>query len=232
MRTRLPWWGRTGLALALVGVVGGMWYWGFDFGQIFGGFNRKEIEQRLATVEADSAKFRTEATELRARNAVLESDLAITRGAQEELTRQAKQLSGENAQLKEELAFLQKVVADSSKTAGLQIPRVSAEPGGEDMWRVTVLVVRGGNPKGEFIGNVVVSATVVGPPGDTSPPRVIALPEDDAAAASTLLLKFKYYQRVETRIRVPPGGRVTTVAVRAFEAGQPGPRATRTLIVN
>ena len=57
-----------------------MWWWGFDFGQIFGGFNRKEIEQRLSTLEADTAKFRSEATELRARNTTLESELAMTRG--------------------------------------------------------------------------------------------------------------------------------------------------------
>ena len=29
---------------ASLAIVAGMWWWGFDFGQIFGGFNRKEIE--------------------------------------------------------------------------------------------------------------------------------------------------------------------------------------------
>jgi hypothetical protein len=28
-------------------IIAGMWWWGFDFGQIFGGFNRKEVEARL-----------------------------------------------------------------------------------------------------------------------------------------------------------------------------------------
>ncbi len=232
VRTPLPWWGRAGLTLVLLGIVGGMWYWGYDFGQIFGGFNRKEVEQRLATAEADTAKFRAEATELRARNAVLESEIAMTRGRQDELARQAAQFSTENAQLKEDLAFLQKLVSDSSKTVGLQIPRITAEPDGEDMWRVSVLVVRGGNPKDEFVGNVVLSATVTGAPETGTPARVIVLPEDDASTASTLKLKFKYYQRVEGRFRVPPGTRVSAVAVRAFEAGQPGPRATRTLTLN
>ncbi len=232
VRSRLPWWGRAGLVVVMLGLIGGMWYWGYDFGQIFGGFNRKEIAQRLATAEADGAKFRTEATELRARNAVLESDIAMTRGAKEELARQAAQISAENAQLKEDLAFLQKLVSDSSKTVGLQIPRVTAERDGEDMWRVSVLVVRGGNPKDEFVGNIVLSATVTGPPDTGTPARVIVLPEDDAATASTLKLKFKYYQRVEGRFRVPPGASVSAVAVRAFEAGQPGPRATRTLTLH
>ena len=56
------------ILLALVAIVAGMWWWGFDFGQLFGGFNRKEVEARLATLEADTARCAAEATELRARN--------------------------------------------------------------------------------------------------------------------------------------------------------------------
>jgi uncharacterized protein DUF6776 len=230
VRTRLPWWGR-GLVLAgTVAVIVGMWWWGFDFGQILGGFNRKEIEGRLVTLESDATKLRIEASELRSRNSALESELGMTRGAQEALTKQASELSGENAQIKEELAFLQKLVSDSSKTVGLQIQRIAVEPDGDDMWRYSLLIVRGGSPKEEFSGNVVVQATVVAPSDGTSPPRTILLPEDEPATAPALALKFKYYQRVEGRFRVPPGARVTAVAVRCFETGQgSNPRAARTL---
>jgi hypothetical protein len=228
VRTRLPWWGRGAVVAVLLAVIGGMWWWGYDFGQIFGGFNRKEVEQRLSTLEADTAKLRSEASDLRARNTALESELAMTRGTQEALTRQAAELSGENAQLKDELAFLQKLVSDSSKTVGLQFQRVSVEPEGEDMWRYSLLIVRGGSPKDEFVGNVVLQATITGT-DEVPVSRVIQLPEDDPATTSTLSLKFKYYQRVEGRFRVPHGTRVTAVAVRAYEAGQGGPRAARTL---
>src|SRR5437763_14489803 len=98
VQTPLPWWGRSLILLALVVVVGGMWWWGFDFGQLFGGFNRKEIEQQVAVLEADVARYRAEATELRNRSSQLESDLAMTKGAQEALSRQATELSTENAQ--------------------------------------------------------------------------------------------------------------------------------------
>src|SRR5260221_9685527 len=86
VRTHLPWWGRVALLAALLLMIGGMWWWGFDFGQILGGFNRKEVEARLITLEAENAKFRTEVTELRTRNSTLESELAMTKGAQEALT--------------------------------------------------------------------------------------------------------------------------------------------------
>ena len=229
VRTHLPWWGRLTILASLVAFLGGMWWWGFDFGQIFGGFNRKEVEARLVTAETDAAKFRAEAIELRARNSALESEIAMTRGAQDAMARQTTELSGENAQLKEELAFLQKLVSDSNKTVGLQIQRVVVEPDGDDMWRYSVLVVRGGSPKDEFVGNVTLQANVAAEPGTQAPAHMIQLPEDDPAAASALVLKFKYYQRVEGRFRVPAGRRVTTVGVRAYEAGQGSPRATRTL---
>ena len=48
VRTHLPWWGRGAILATLLVVIAGMWWWGFDFGQILGGFNRKEIDAAIA----------------------------------------------------------------------------------------------------------------------------------------------------------------------------------------
>ena len=111
----------------------------------------------------------------------------------------------------------------------LQIQRLEVEPDGADMWRYSVLIVRGGSPQQEFVGNVVIRATLAGAPPAESAHRVIQLPDDDPAASPALRLKFKYYQRVEGRFKVPQGSRLSGVAVRAYESGQTVPRATRTL---
>jgi hypothetical protein len=58
---------------------------------------------------------------------------------------------------------------------------------------------------------------------------VLTLPDDQSETKPALALKFKYYQRVEGRFRVPDGMRVTNVTARAFEAGQGTARASRTL---
>ena len=231
VRTHLPWWGRGTIVLTLVAIIAGMWWWGFDFGQIFGGFNRKEIESRLITLEAEAKKLRTEAFDLRTRNSSLESELAMTRGSQDAQQKQSVELSSENAQLKEELAFLQKLVSDSSKQSGLQLQRLSVERDSDEMWHYSLLIVRGGSPKNEFEGNVVLQATLVPLPGAPAGTHgmVLTLPDDQPEVKSALMLKFKYYQRVEGRFRVPPGLRVMGVTARAFESGQPGPRATRTV---
>jgi hypothetical protein len=229
VRTPLPWWGRGLILLVLGVVVAGVWYWAFDFGQLFGGFNRKELEARAVAAEADAARYRAEATELRTRSSQLESELAMTRGAQEALSRQATELSGENAQLKEELTFLQKLFADANKQGGVTIPRLTVERQDDDTWRYGLLVVRGGAPGEDYRGSVVLQATVVPADPTQSAVRTLTLPEDQPDATGALKLKFKYYQRIEGTLRVPAGGRVTALTARVYEDGSTTPRATRTL---
>ena len=97
----VSWWGRGTVAAVIAALVVGMWWWGFDVGQLFGAVNRREIEARIAALEADNATLRAESTALRTRTSQLESELAIARGAQGATARQAADLSTENAQLKE-----------------------------------------------------------------------------------------------------------------------------------
>ena len=231
VRTHLSWPWRAALLLALAATVGGMWWWGFDFGQIFSGFNRKETEARLETLTTENAKLTGEAATLRARNSELESELAMTRGSQATLTRQGQELAQENAQIKEELAFLQKLVADSSKLTGVSVQRLSAERESDDAWHYSLLLVRGGNPRDEFQGQVTLQATLgVVTPGGAAPRFVtVTLPDDQPESAAPLALRFKYYQRLEGTLKVPPGARLVSMTAKVFENGVAMPRATRTL---
>ncbi len=210
-----------------------MWWWGFDFGQIFDGLNRTEIEGRIATLESENADLRKENAQLHARTMQQESELAMAAGAQASLSRQALELSTENSQMKEELAFLQKLVADSNTQVGLSIQRVSVERERDDAWHYRLLLVRGGSPKEDFVGRVTLQVTVQPPAAGGTPPRptILTLPDDQPDAGLALGLKFKYYQRLEGTIAVPSGGVVRAVTVRAFESGQSVPRAARNLVI-
>ncbi len=234
VRSHLPWPWRAVAAGVLLAIVGGMWWWGFDFGQIFGGFNRKEVEARLALLESDNARLRAETAQLRAKNSQQESELAMTQGAQATLSKQATELSNENSQLKEELTFLQKLVADSNKQVGLSIQRLAVERENDDAYRYRLLVVRGGNPRDELEGTLTLQAALqpATAAGALPRPMVLTLPEDEPDTAAALKLKFKYYQRVEGTIRVPPGAQLRSITVRAFESGQTTPRATKTLVIS
>jgi hypothetical protein len=152
-------------------------------------------------------------------------------GAQSILSKQVAELQNENSQVKQELGFLQQLVADTNKQEGLSIARVAVERMQEDSYRYSVLVVRGGNPKVDFEGSIALQFTMTPPAVDGAAvrPVVLTLPDEQPASAGALKLKFKYYQRIEGSFRVPPGATVRTVTARAFEAGQTSPRATRTL---
>jgi hypothetical protein len=233
VRSRLPWPWRVVIVLSLAAIVGGMWWWGFDFGQIFGGFNRKEVESKLISLESENARLRSENQELRAKGIQQESELAITAGARTSLSKQALELQNENSQIKEELVFLQQLVADSNKQVGLGIQRLAVERDSGDDWHYSLLMVRGGSPKDEFDGHLALQVTLQPDTSAGQPSRtaVMTLPDEDPASAATLKLKFKYYQRVEGNFRAPPGAVVRSVVARAFENGETSPRATRTLVI-
>ena len=227
VRTRFPWWGRGAAAALVAAFIAGMWWWGLDSGQLFSGFNHREIEARVATLEADNATLRTEATVLRTRNSQLESEGAMARGAQDAIAKQAADLSAATAQLKEQTAFLQKLLADTNQQPGTSMPRLAVERQSDDVWRYSLLIVRGGNPREEFAGRLVLQATLqTAEGGDTS---TLTLPDDQPDTAPVLKLAFRYYQRVEGTFRVPPGARVTALEARAFENGSGSPRATRSV---
>jgi hypothetical protein len=233
VRSRLPWPWRAVLGIVLAAVVGGMWWWGFDFGQLFGGVNRQEIEARMAALEAGNVELRKENARLRSKTLQQETELAMASGKEATLSRQALELSAENAQIKEELAFLQQLVADSNKQAGLSIQRLNVERESDAAWRYHVLVVRGGSPKEEFTGNVTMQVTLqtAAQAGPVPRPTTLTLPDDQPGSAATLALKFKYYQRLEGTVAVPPGAAIRSVTVRAYETGQTAPRATRSLVI-
>jgi len=180
VRSRLPWPWRAVAGVTLLAIVAGMWWWGFDFGQILGGFNRKEVETRITALETENAELRTQNTQLRGKAMQQESELAIATGAQASLSKQALELQNENSQVKEELVFLQKLVADSSKQVGLSIQRVVVEREREDAWHYSVLLVRGGSPKDEFEGHLTLQVTVqpVSAVGPAARPTIVTLPDE------------------------------------------------------
>jgi hypothetical protein len=228
VRTHLSWRWKIPALLGLLLLIVGMWWWGFDFGQFLGGFDRGQVAERQEKLESQLAQFRDENVKLRARAAQLESDLNITEGAQATLSKQSLELQAENTQIKEELAFLQKLFSDTGKKGTISIQRLSAERERDDAYHYSLLVVRGGNPSDEFAGQLTLHA------GLLSGGRLatVALPDDQPDASATLKLKFKYFQRIEGTIRVPPGSQLKTLQASVLELGQPSPRATKSLNIS
>lgn len=113
---RLPWWERGAALAMLAAVMAGIVWWAFDFGQLFGHVNGKDVEAQFAALQSEAARLRSEASSVRMRNSQLESDLAMSRGAEAALSRQVADLTAENARLKEEAMVLNRLVGDAGKS--------------------------------------------------------------------------------------------------------------------
>jgi len=87
VRSRLPWPWRALLAVLLLAIVGGMWWWGFDFGQFFGGVNRQEAEARMAALESENVELRKENTRLKSKTVEQETELAMASGKEASLSK-------------------------------------------------------------------------------------------------------------------------------------------------
>ena len=228
VRTHLSWRWKIPAACVLLSLIAGLWWWGFDLGQFLGGFNRSEVAAKQERLDTEVAQLREDNVRLRGRNSELESDLAMTRGAQTSLSKQTIELQNENTQIKEELAFLQRLFSDTGKQGTVSIQRLTAERERDDAYHFSLLIVRGGNPRDEFAGELTLQAGVMA----GGKPSVIALPDDQPDPSGTFKLRFKYYQRVEGTIVVPPGGQLKTLQARVLETGQASPKATRSLNIS
>jgi hypothetical protein len=118
----------------------------------------------------------------------------MTRSVHATLTKQATELQNENSQLKEELVFLQQLFADANRQAGLAIQRVAVERERDGAYRYSLLVVRGGKPKDDFVGHLTLQVALQHEPGSEKP-TTLALPEEQPAVAPALKLR-SYYQRL------------------------------------
>ena len=119
-------------------------------------------------------------------------------------------------------------MADSSKQAGLSIPRLAVDVDPDGTYRYNLMVVRGGNPKDDFEGHVALQAALSAPDGEVVDADAAGRPAGDAGGPRP---GFKYYQRIEGTLRLPPGSRLTALIARAYEDGNTSPRATRSLTV-
>ncbi len=149
----------------------------------------------------------------------------MARGAQTTLSRQTLDLQNENTQIKEELAFLQQLFSDSGKQGAISIQRLSAERASDD----SLPLQPADRARRQADRRIFRPAEHAGESGRQERPMTIELPEGQPENASALQLKFKYYQRVEGTISVPPGSQLKSLQAKVLEPGQASPKATRSL---
>jgi hypothetical protein len=225
VRPHIPWYLRWSMVLPfLVGSLGLAWL-AYDSGLELAGFHRSETQEELARLRDQAAGLSAENAQLHDQVAQYERRLQIEQASNQEIAKQLKVQSDENAGLQEDLAFFQNLTAVRGKEGELQVHRLRLErdhmPG---EYRLRMLLVRGGQRASEFTGSYQILATVV-----ENGQRTTRLFPREASGNAPFQLGFKYYQRVEQSIQLSPDVQLESVQVRIFEQGAREPRVRQSV---
>ena len=229
VRAHMPWYLRWLGIVAVGGLVYGAGLAVYDFGMEFAGFRRGEADRALEKLTDTIESQQRELSELRAKVAQAERQLQIEHATYSDMEKQVKSLSGENATLKEDLAFFQSLMPVGGRDGALTINRFRLEPEtlpGE--YRYRLLLVQTGLRVNEYRGRLEFVLSVQ----QGGRKLVLTLPSQQDKNVKEYQLSFKFFQRIEGTFRIPPDAVVKSMQVRVFENGGNAPKLTQTLNVS
>ncbi len=218
IRSQMAWYWRYLLNILLMVVVAGVVWWLVENSYRITGFNREETRQQLGTLTEQNRVLKRDLEV--AKGSLIERDrqLQIDGASQGELARNVAQLQEENAALKEDLAFLRKMMSSGATPEGLGVSDLKVEQEGKSSeYRYRMLLTQGGQRKQDFKGRLQVVARAQ----QGGAINTFTFPE--AAVEETVgTVEFRFYQKVEGRFRLPDDATLKSVEVRvlAMPGGQ------------
>lgn len=225
VRPHIPWYLRWSMTVPFLVASLGLAWWAYGSGLELAGFHRSETQQELTRLREQVASLSAENTQLHDQVAQFERQLQIEQASNQEIARQLKAQADENVSLQEDLAFFQNLTATRGKEGELGVHRLRLErdqmPG---EYRLRMLLVRGGQRAREFVGSYQLVATVV-----ENGQRMTRLFPQETAGNAQFQLGFKYYQRVEQSIQLPPEAQLESMQVRIFEQGAREPKVRQSV---
>jgi len=231
VRPHVPWYVRWAIAVPFLLVIALTVLWAYDSGLELAGFHRGQAENELSELHDRVLTLESENAILANQVAAYERQGQIEQASGQEVETQLKNLNDENTRLKEDLLFFQNLPLTGAREAELSIHRLKIEPDslpGEYHFRM--LLVQSVQQRGrEFRGSMqlVVNAEQDGRKVVLQFPQENA-PQDEAAHQ----LSFKYYQRVDKVLKLPPEMQLVNVQVRVFEKGMQEPRIKQTVALS
>lgn len=222
VRPHVPWYIRWALTLPILLITGALIWWAYDSGLELAGFHRSQAEQELSALRERVSALETENANLLNQVAIYERQTQIDHSLNAETTSQIAALNEENTRLKEDLSFFQNLPMSGMRDAELTIHRLKVEPDalpGE--YRCRMLLVQSVQQRGkEFQGRLQFLVN-----GEQDGKKIVLqFPQDTPEEISAYQLNFKYYQRVDRIVKLPPDMRIDTIQVRVFEKGITEPK--------
>ena len=224
VRTAVAWYWRWLGLIALAVVIMMFSRTAYDFGRKFAGFDQSEADQELQRLTEAKGRLEQEVAQVSGNLAQTERQLQIERATYNDLVKQVKALTEENASLKEDLAFFQTLMPSGGKEGGVAVNRFMVQndalPG---EFRYRLLLTQTGQRGKDFQGRLQFVVNLQ----QDGKKSVMTLPAEDDKEARGFKLNFRFYQRVEGTFRVTPGTVVKGMQVRVLEGDGKEPRLTQ-----
>lgn len=205
VRSALPWPLRWAVAAIVLGFCGAIALWAFEFGKSIAGLDAGTKEE-LVRMRADADKLRTERDKAQSVVNTSASLLTAEKAAKETLATQVKALEAENRQLRDDLAFFERLIpAKGDQRVAIRGLQAEVVAGTQLKWQV--LLIHPVKNASEFHGQleVKVSGTLDGKPWMLD------------VGGGPQPLQFRQYRRVEGLVDLPPHAVVKIVLAKVVE---------------
>lgn len=180
-------------------------------------FGRQSMAAEGDKAREQAALLRQEVERLDGVLAAAESMRNIERATQEQLAEQVKALESENARLKEDLSFYERLLPAKPGADGVAIRRFTAKavPPNQLRYRLLILASNGIDKQG-FAGKAQLIVTAI----QKDRRLVIVFPQPDSPEEQHFSLRFRHYQRLEGMLNLPEDALLKSVQARILENGQ------------
>ncbi|MBS0309196.1 MAG: hypothetical protein JSS58_09515 [Proteobacteria bacterium] len=218
IKSHLPWPLKLVVLVLVLGCAGAMAMWVYDLGRSFAGLSTGMSRAEEADLREKIVSLGSERDHYQSTANAAESRINMEKSAQAQLALQAKALETENAKLKEDLAFFEKLLPTSTGAQGVSIRSVQAELVAPNQLHYRILVMQGGKGTQDFNGNLQLTVTLL--QGGKSAMMIFPDAKTAPVDADKYKLSFKHYQRMEGTLTLPEGAVTKAVQARILERGQ------------
>jgi hypothetical protein len=207
VRSALPWPFRWLLGAVVLGFSGSLALWAFEFGKDIAGLDRN-AKQELMQLRAEVRDLREELGKSQSVSNTSESLLTAEKAAQEQLLLQMRQLESENAVLRSDLGFFERLIPGTGSAElsirGLQVERVSA---GQIRWQALMIQAKKNAPAFKGTLEISLTGTLEGKSWSTT----------QKPTSRNVLINS--YLRQEGVVDVPPTAVVKTMTAKILQGG-------------
>ena len=202
VRSALPWPLRWVLFALVFGFCAAIGLWAFEFGRDIAGLDRQTSEEMLELRE-QANRLRAELLDAQAVASTAGSQLTTERAAQASLVSKIKELEAENAALRDDLGFFERLLPvsgnDSLGIRGLQAEMVEPQ---KLRWQVLVIQSAKNAPAFNGVMELTLAGTLDGKPWQM------------ALAEGPQSVTVQQYKRLQGIAEIPPQAVVKTITAR------------------